>query len=78
MASQIEIFSPYDPIIKDMIEKSKIEYAVTYVDIRDNKTGDTYRLYPTESEKKKLFDNPDKYMKEYFEKHPNLVPKNKK
>ena len=49
---------------------SRIEYTTHHVDVTDNKTGKTFRLYVDEKENEELFSNPDKYMKKYLKKNP--------
>jgi len=70
---QIEIFNHYDPLIQYIVQKSKIEYSLRYVDVTDNKTGETFRIYVNETEEKKLFKDPEKYMEKYFKKYPQLI-----
>lgn len=78
MAKQIEIFSPYDPVIQNILQNSKTEYKIRYVDVTDKKTGEVFRLYINKKEEKKLFNDPDKYMEGYFKKHSELATRNKK
>ena len=71
MATQIEIFSPEDPIIEDILQKSKIESILRYVKVTDNQTGEVFKIYVNKDDEKALYDNPDNFMKEYIK---NLYP----
>lgn len=71
MAKQIEIFSPEDPIIMDILQTCKIETILRYVKVTDNSTGETFKIYVNKDDEKALYDNPDKFMKEYLK---NLYP----
>ncbi len=71
MVNQIEIFPPYDPIIQHIIQGCKVEYSIRYVDVTNNETGETTRVYVNEKEKKRMFNDPERYIEKYFKKQFN-------